>query len=59
MKLVVMLLTFQHLLLLGVLSLSRPSDTYRLNLEIKAAQSYNDSGPCGGMYPLDTQDSKN
>jgi hypothetical protein len=42
MKLVVMLLTFQHLLLLGV-----------------AAQSYNTSGPCGGIFPLDTQESNN
>jgi hypothetical protein len=59
MKLLVMLLTFQHLLLLGVLSLSRPSETYRLNLEIKAAQAYNTSGPCGGISPMDTQESKN
>ncbi len=57
-KLVVMLLTFQHLLLLGVLSLSRPSE-YRLNLEIKAANAYNTSGTCGGMHTLETQNSKN
>jgi len=57
-KLVVMLLTFQHLLLLGVLSLSRPSE-YRLNLEIKTGNAYNISGPCGGISSLDTQDSKN
>ncbi|KAH9544948.1 hypothetical protein CY35_12G021800 [Sphagnum magellanicum] len=54
-KLVVMLLTFQYLLLLGVLSLSRPSE-YRLNLEIKTGNAYNISGPCGGISSLDTQD---
>jgi hypothetical protein len=51
MKLVVMLLTFQHLLLLGVLTLSRPSET--------TAQAYNTSGPCGGILTLDTRERKN
>jgi hypothetical protein len=53
MKLLVMLLTFQHLLLLGVLSLSRPS-------EIGPIPDVNVSRPCGvNMAQLDIPDSKN
>ncbi len=52
MKLLVMLLTFQHLLLLGVLSFS-PSQEIGLNPDANISR-------CGGiMNKLDIQDSKN
>jgi hypothetical protein len=53
MKLLVMLLTFQHLLLFGVLSLCSPSAYGQI-------PQFNISRQCGGnINQLDTQDSKN
>jgi hypothetical protein len=67
MKLVVMLLTFQHLLLLGALSINRPQqipdpcDTGRVMCGVVTGrESGNETGRGSGIVnQLDTQESKN